>query len=117
MSASPTRICWDEHGGLYLPPEYAYIGVAMDRRDAADEMQRAFDGARRARTTSSASSDYDWPDHAAAALLAGLRALDASDERVAEGELAAFEEAAYITAEWESEGYAEDSEPDSGGGS
>lgn len=45
----PTRICWDERGGLYLPPEYAYIGVAMDRRDAADEIQRAFDGARRAR--------------------------------------------------------------------
>lgn len=31
-------------------------------------------------------SGYDWPDHAAAALLAGLRALDASDERVAEEE-------------------------------
>lgn len=48
-SAAPRRICWDENGGLHLPPEYAYIGVAMDRRDAADEMQLAFDGARRAR--------------------------------------------------------------------
>lgn len=45
----PKHICWDENGGLYLPPQYAYIGVAMDRRDAADEMQRAFDLAGRAR--------------------------------------------------------------------
>lgn len=43
------QICWDEHGGLYLPPKWAYIGVAMDRRDAADEIQRAFDMAARAR--------------------------------------------------------------------
>lgn len=42
------RIYWSENG-LYLPPRYAYIGVAMDRRDAADEMQRAFDMAREAR--------------------------------------------------------------------
>lgn len=47
----PTGIAFDGRGGLYLPPEYAYIGVAMDRRDAADEMQRAFDGARAARAT------------------------------------------------------------------
>lgn len=48
---APDQICWDEHGGLYLPPKYAYIGVAMDRRDAADEMRRAFDGARQVRVT------------------------------------------------------------------
>lgn len=49
MSAENDQIGWDEHGNLYLPPRYAYIGVAMDRRDAADEMQRAFDAAGRAR--------------------------------------------------------------------
>lgn len=52
-------IYWDERGGLHLPPEYAYIGVAMDRRDAADEMQRAFDGARRARLVPPATTEGD----------------------------------------------------------
>ena len=45
MSAAD-QIGWDEHGNLYLPERYAYIGVAMDRREAAEEIQRAFDGAR-----------------------------------------------------------------------
>lgn len=49
VNEPPAHICWDEHGGLYLPPQYAYIGVAMDRRDAADEIAWAFIGARRAR--------------------------------------------------------------------
>lgn len=59
--SEPDRICWDENGGLYLPPRYAYIGIAMDRRDAADEMQRAFDGARRARTTPDRPSAKEQP--------------------------------------------------------
>jgi hypothetical protein len=45
------RIGWDADGNLYLPERFAYIGVAMDRRDAADEIQRAFDDARRPRMT------------------------------------------------------------------
>lgn len=49
MDEALDHICWDENGGLYLPPRYAYIGVAMDRRDAADECAWAFIGARRAR--------------------------------------------------------------------
>jgi hypothetical protein len=48
MSES-NQIGWDEDGNLHLPAWLAYIGVAMDRRDAAEECQRAFDGARRAR--------------------------------------------------------------------
>lgn len=43
------QVGWDTDGNLYLPERWAYIGVAMDRREAAEECQRAFDGARRAR--------------------------------------------------------------------
>lgn len=46
------QIGWDANGNLYLPAHFEYIGVAMDRREAAEDIQRAFDGARRAREES-----------------------------------------------------------------